>query len=630
MGKPELNSSNGSCCNDRTILGSNRAHRLRTFSEFCVSVILPSRAPSTTKSVHDDNGRLVQLQLQLKASGTAVTIVAALENVASSYINGEAMESPIEDLFDLWIERFGDNLMDRGRSKLPLPAALKRFPYQRTDLEVFHKDLLGCLENTMLHDYVANSWDDIDNLVRINQKTKRSNGRTCQGFSTTETLVSNDNFQEDAEGGTDEGNLSTVANWKKSREAFFQKHKPLDLIERCSCATYRSRPNHFRCRRPTVYFLGGGMGAGKSTVVSYLKETRDEIFQHNPVIVEADAFKHSDPVFCAMTAVSKASLLRRHSGHQKALQSIHEHSTDAANLQLVNALANQRDVVVDGTMTWLPYVRQTIAMVRDAHNHRYTLGPGYSQEKEVYWERAGFLEPKRNSNNGASDDYEYDDAISEPLPYRVEMVGVTADPGHAVARGIRRAIVTGRGVPVDGQLRSHRLYSQHFPIYAGESSSSSSSSNEDVENGGECLFDRIRLYDTSVVSNSKSNGNAQAGADSIHGVNGCAPREPRALPANMAGTNGHHPKPSRGPKRHRQPPRCIAWKESPELPLSVVPEAYQRFLTHQSVNDHATCAAELYSVTNANAVVAKSHHQGTDSIDSLIPWRLQEAFAMLR
>ncbi len=30
----------------------------------------------------------------------------------------------------------------------------------------------------------------------------------------------------------------------------------------------------------------------------------------------------------------------------------------------------------DGTMTWAPFVEQTIAMVRD-HQHNYRRGPGY-------------------------------------------------------------------------------------------------------------------------------------------------------------------------------------------------------------------------------------------------------------
>jgi hypothetical protein len=59
------------------------------------------------------------------------------------------------------------------------------------------------------------------------------------------------------------------------------------------------------------------------------------------------------------------------------------------------------------------------------------------------------------------------------------MVGVTVDPALAVGRGLRRKMMTGRGVPVAPQLRSHRLYSEHFADYLP-------------------LLDSAMLFDTSV------------------------------------------------------------------------------------------------------------------------------------
>ena len=41
-----------------------------------------------------------------------------------------------------------------------------------------------------------------------------------------------------------------------------------------------------------------------------------------------------------------------------------------------HAVNQQRDIVFDGTMTWAPFVEQTIAMVRD-HANCYRRGPGY-------------------------------------------------------------------------------------------------------------------------------------------------------------------------------------------------------------------------------------------------------------
>lgn len=48
------------------------------------------------------------------------------------------------------------------------------------------------------------------------------------------------------------------------------------------------------------------------------------------------------------------------------------------------------------------------------------------------------------------------------LPYRIELLGVTCDPGLAVARGMWRRLRSGRSVPVRVQLRSHRLFSESF------------------------------------------------------------------------------------------------------------------------------------------------------------------------
>jgi len=34
-------------------------------------------------------------------------------------------------------------------------------------------------------------------------------------------------------------------------------------------------------------------------------------------------------------------------------------------------------VIMDGTLTWMPYCLQTFAMVRNIHRYYYTMGPGY-------------------------------------------------------------------------------------------------------------------------------------------------------------------------------------------------------------------------------------------------------------
>ena len=46
---------------------------------------------------------------------------------------------------------------------------------------------------------------------------------------------------------------------------------------------------------------------------------------------------------------------------------------------MARAVNQQKDIVFDGTMTWAPFVKQTLAMVRD-HRHNYRRGPGYTSD----------------------------------------------------------------------------------------------------------------------------------------------------------------------------------------------------------------------------------------------------------
>lgn len=160
-------------------------------------------------------------------------------------------------------------------------------------------------------------------------------------------------------------------------------------------------------------------------------------------MIEADAIKNQDVVYQA---------LKERLGNDPSLSElVHEFSTSRAEYMLVTAINEQKDIVFDGTMTWLPFVKQTIQMARD-HTHNYKRGPGYHQDpssgemQEQYWEI----------------DDQSKIEIESKLPYRIELVGVTCDPALAVARGIWRKIRTGRGVPIPSQLRSHRLFSQNF------------------------------------------------------------------------------------------------------------------------------------------------------------------------
>ncbi|KAK3009189.1 hypothetical protein RJ639_013529 [Escallonia herrerae] len=105
---------------------------------------------------------------------------------------------------------------------------------------------------------------------------------------------------------------------------------------------------------------------------------------------------------------------------------------------------------MDGTLSWEPFVEQTIAMVRSVHKHRYRMGVGYKVKKDGttiknYWERI---------------EEEGGEAVKLMKPYRIELVGVVCDAYLAVVRGIRRAIAIGRAVRVKSQLKSHKRFAR--------------------------------------------------------------------------------------------------------------------------------------------------------------------------
>ncbi|XP_031255313.1 uncharacterized protein LOC116113304 [Pistacia vera] len=224
-------------------------------------------------------------------------------------------------------------------------------------------------------------------------------------------------------------------------------------------------PVDHRDRSPVLLFMGGGMGAGKSTVLKdILKEPFWAGAAANAVVIEADAFKESDVIYRALSS-------RGH--HVDMLQTaelVHQSSTDAASSLLVTALNEGRDVIMDGTLSWVPFVVQTITMARNVHRHRYRMGPGYKVAvdgtvTENYWERTGEREQAQGSKR---------------KPYRIELVGVVCDAYLAVIRGIRRAIICRRAVRVKSQLKSHKRFANAFLTYCQ-------------------LVDNARLYSTNSL-----------------------------------------------------------------------------------------------------------------------------------
>lgn len=83
---------------------------------------------------------------------------------------------------------------------------------------------------------------------------------------------------------------------------------------------------------------------------------------------------------------------------------------------------------MDGTLSWVPFVVQTITMTRNVHRRRYRMGVGYRVNDdgtvtENYWERLD-EEPEKVGGK-------------KRKPYRIELVGVVCDAYLAVVRGIR-------------------------------------------------------------------------------------------------------------------------------------------------------------------------------------------------
>lgn len=118
-----------------------------------------------------------------------------------------------------------------------------------------------------------------------------------------------------------------------------------------------------------------------------------------------------------------------------AQKQVHQSSTDAASSLLVSALNEGRDVIMDGTLSWEPFVQQTISMARNVHKCRYRMGVGYQVAgdgtiTENYWEPVPPEEEEEKKQQNKKGQ------ISRK-PYRIELVGVVCDPFLAVVRGIR-------------------------------------------------------------------------------------------------------------------------------------------------------------------------------------------------
>ena len=261
---------------------------------------------------------------------------------------------------------------------------------------------------------------------------------------------------------------------------------------------------HRRRRNPIIVFLGGGMSAGKSTVLSHLRSLRTGLFgiHSDAVYIESDHFKGVDPVYVGL----------RDDDPDRAGY-VHGYSVRVAEEALLSAVRARRDVVIDGTCAWRSYVEQTIRMIRRSEEVAWKRGEGMREDgTEEYWVEepsaplpwalmAGQEEVKRipsassttelsakalleqfpalayshtplshlsaggGGGNGMVHSASTTSLLPPPPPYLIAMLGVTTPVPTAISRAIRRAVITGRTVPLQGLKRSYELFSAAYESY---------------------------------------------------------------------------------------------------------------------------------------------------------------------
>lgn len=167
---------------------------------------------------------------------------------------------------------------------------------------------------------------------------------------------------------------------------------------------------------------------------------------------------------------------------------MHQWSTDAAASLLVTALNEGRDVILDGTLSWEPFVLQTIAMARSVHRQRYRMGVGYKVAADGTTITEKYWEPVVDEEGNGEQQREGSGSTRARKPYRIELVGILCDAYLAVVRGIRRAIISGRAVRVNSQLKSHKRFAAAFRKYCE-------------------LVDNARLYSTNTIAGAKVSAN---------------------------------------------------------------------------------------------------------------------------
>jgi hypothetical protein len=395
-------------------------------------------------------------------AGGAV-MLARLDACSSSYLRGDLEE------YKAAVDSLGAELLRSNPSIADGSAGW------------FQNELTALMEGLVQYYLGSNHWDRPDDVLKANTDDAEVEVSVAAEAASAAMSRSWSRLKRSVWDNAVTNRLSTVREFSTMTDIL--KSVATDETEDADLAAARRTLRE--SRPPFIVLLGGGMAAGKSTVVHKLKHEWT-----GSVVIEADQFKMNGACvlpslppppllsawFCAQNRrelivlgvcspgrvdIFFRELNKLTGGDNEVAAMVHSNSTSAANKQLIAALSSGRDVVLDGTMTWQPFVEQTIEMIRQVHQYQYSLGPGWVPETktEEYYVRGARLADPRP-------------------PYRIKMVGVTCDPAIAVGRGFRRKVITGRGVPLPPQIRSHRLYSQHFLDYVP-------------------LVDEASLYDTS-------------------------------------------------------------------------------------------------------------------------------------
>ncbi|GLJ31600.1 hypothetical protein SUGI_0634280 [Cryptomeria japonica] len=330
--------------------------------------------------------------------------------------------------------------------------------YPEGEIESLYKLIIDEIDSCILS-YFAFQWDH--SMFMINQVLQNKSQRK--------------KLQSAVFNATRKQRVGRVIKDLKTKNVFstlLQQFKAIGHHANLHSETNVVVPVNANDRSPVLLLIGGGMGVGKSTAV---KDIMKSCFwanaAKNAVVVEADAFKETDVVYQALNSSGRHDYL-------ETSELVHQTSLDAAESLLVTALNEGRDVIFDGTMSWEPFVIQTISMARDVHRRQYRRGPGYQiaedgSVQENYWEPVEDADPpnvlkahESILSNGTSDT----EAIRKPLtnvrkPYRIELVGVICDAHLAVVRGVRRAIMKKRAVRVKEQLKSIKRFAAALPHY---------------------------------------------------------------------------------------------------------------------------------------------------------------------